>query len=1251
MKKKKLSITLALASGILLLSSCGKKDFEEQKVFDKAMLEENLDNEKEIEKEEESSVLNHIGTVQFKTTDSLKVYSDSYYQHGLIITQNAAGYIGFYSLHYNTHLVAPMYHEQWIQSLNVFTNQNIGYFIRVQYEDVYTIYDSLGNTVYKGDKELDVETNLINNKVYLSLFDSEKEEMLHYEYQADSSLQKIVNLPIQMDKEIVDDEKEDDLEEPLKFGDIFVGNKLDLTDFGMAGSYIVNSNNLYTVFNENDVKVSTFALPEDVVANIIGGQLIYQIYTALPDEVEDYSFSRLIELKAVKYDLKTYSIDLKTGEKFELECEYIIENSLPYKDSLGVYKYGLSYIRKIGDHKELMTGESYLIDADGHLVQNLTGYEVKYFTRLNENYYYNMSTKVIYDSSLNEIAYLSDMNPQRIKDANLFIGKMNGKYGAVGYDGKVLVPFEYNSLAPLENASIDIKDNYIIASKSVYDEEIQNSVTQYYRVDLNNGTSKFLGNNISVIYDDLYLVKTGVGYKYISQDKDYSVIELDSIYNENDYNKYYTFSANYNNTKYIFSKTYDETSRVLNTYTNTYDIESTTTYNIFNINKYPKTNFTTIGTEITEDIHLGVTLNDTYSMAIGTNDILVAKENNYSYSKFTPTADGKYVIKSNDKLILIVYDKYGNTVDITNSTITAEFENEKNQYFYRFDLMKDETYTFRFIIDETENHYAKYELYMSKYETEDSALVLDLQNPSAEVNLGEFDYFYVKIPKFELSSSFTTPANFKVSVGTNALFDVGKMNTDKVSYNYSTGLSNYTVNMSSSDTYLRVYYSSSNTTDNISISLTSLNENVIEGSSIFTAKKLNSANQFTMPYDSTPIYYSYTNNTTKEQLVSLDIKSYRSGSTVSYQSLYYAFFDEEYKLIGNSSSNNSSSVVKNVFLKPNEKIYVALKNSYSSYSADVTINVTNVAELTGEVQIASYQELKFSQVGTYYYKFTADKYADINGYENTLSYLGGTGSVSYFDKNYNVVNLSNMDSGVEYYAMFKANTITSAPLLLTYSLTPNVKTYRGSIEEDVTASYQSNFYKYSNTTNKNMVVMVDTEILSKSTYTYPLSGTAYINIVDENGKVITSAYATQKAKLIVQIPANTTYFISVYSSYYNSSYPSSLRTVVTELPNSTSKSMAIEYGEYAYQVFTCEETATYRIATSGMDLYSQTLTLQIMNFNELSTHSTASNSSYDYEIVKDVKLYKGETYVLQYYNGRSSSAYTNSFTSTITKIK
>ena len=508
------------------------------------ILENNME-ERETENSVEKSVNKLVGYSKFSVTGT-EIIQD-YSEYGLLVTKTKLGFIGFYSLNYQKYLIEP---QAGLTNYKVYTDNNLGYFVRTYKDKTYTIYDSLGNIIYESSLPYSVEkTTKINNELYvtiardlklaierpikdkieLPIIDKEfpfKEKFkisslekasiaaikleLHFKYNEDYSLTKVSALPEEIQQEVT---KPTSTDNTLTFGDQYASqNKVDLSKYGVEGRYLVKTNNTYSVTNKTNIIIKSFSIPNNAQqVYLIGNNLIYQTFTV--DSLNPETANTNLE--------KTYAINLKTLTVTELDLSYLLFDLETMKDENGIHNYGIAHITKM-DGNELEVGYSIvLIDENGKILEDLTKYESpQSFIKVGDNFY-NEETKILYDSKLKEIAHLESINPVNIEYAKMFVGQENGKYGAISYDGKVLIPFIYDSLNPLDD-KIDLKDNCLIAKKG----------NDYYSLNLSTGAAKHLGTDVKKLYNDLYVItdQTANTLSIISQNETY--ITFGSTYSQ-----------------------------------------------------------------------------------------------------------------------------------------------------------------------------------------------------------------------------------------------------------------------------------------------------------------------------------------------------------------------------------------------------------------------------------------------------------------------------------------------------------------------------------------------------------------------------------------------------------------------------------------------------------------------------------------------------------------------------------------------
>ena len=1182
--------------------------------------------EKDVKTDEVTSL---ASTITFTTNGKTVVVTDEYYQSGLLVLQNEYGYRGYYSLHYGKYLVNPMFIPELIQYEEIVIDSNVGYFIYLKYRNNYYIWDALGNLIYNGDEEAYVSTVVINEDVY-SILNMENSKV-NYKYTS-TGLVQVANLPKEEDKEVV--EKEEDIDkDKLEFGDLFVGDKLDLTPYGLVGHYIVNSGILYTVFDQYDNKLSTFVLPNGVKARIVEGNIMYQEYIPLPHTARDYTYSVGDNYNVVKYKLNTYVIDVVKGNTKTINCDYIIHDLVPYKDEQGVYNYYLALIQNVGKEKELKSNETYLIDKDFNLIQNVTGYEVTFYKKLDNGYYYNSYTDVIYNSQLVEVAYIGDMNPVFYEKEGLFIGRMDGLYGAVNLEGKVVIPFEYYSLWPLDS-DLSIKENCLIASKRVYDEENYTYVTQYYRVNISNGSAEFIGkgDNVNKIYNGLYLTKMNNAYLYMSQSSIYSKVELDPEVT-GDYNNYAVRSLRVFNSKYAITKTFDYVSEEYNEYTGQLERVNKVNYNVFNISPF-KTQMITFGTEVKEAYNLNLSAATSKFLVLGKNDLDIPNGYSKVYYRLNMNTDYIYAIKSENEIGLNVYDAYNYPYQVTQ----IYNYDDSMYYYYLTGLVKGETYYLHVTDNESSPSHSQFEVYLSKHEIDSMPLIMDLQNTSGVVNPGNSECSYVYIPKYNGDTKFD-PEVYYTLTSSNVPAEFFIYTDSYYSNCICYGETSYNLELSNGPYYIKVYHKNSNSTSDIHLTLKPTSDiNLYEGECLqqpITLKrdgdpvldssgnptydyygniKLEVANKVDVYYGNKR-YYKYENTNDVSTVVRFEFKTYRLGSS-NTASVYYQFYNSNFEPIG-STYSYGSTFSKEVILDANEVVYIGLYANYSSYDLTVEIEPTDALFIENKtLTINSTNTINFYNSGRYIYKFKTNKDAYCKYSHSTYTYDCTINSITYYDKKGNTINVGNLVSDTEYYVVFEVLNNNSYSASFEYTLMSNVHELTSSSYYTPTSSSDYFILKYTNNTN------VDKYVTFTSFIEY---GYAYLSVLYNNLSIASSS-GSKTTSVSLVIPAKTTYYIRTYGSYYN--YEMNVTVSETRRLDDVFSVNVESYGtsQYAYQ---CEKSGVYALYLDNLTMtnYYYMLTSYTTKDSIYVNKNTTINGTYYY-----FTLTAGEAYLFSFNN-------------------
>ena len=218
-----------------------------------------------------------------------------------------------------------------------------------------------------------------------------------------------------------------------------------LDEYGHPGYQLIKNSSRYIVFNNKGNEIASFTDPNADASFFVGDYLIFQNSVKLDENNNNYDY---ISETGERYSLETYRINYLNAKKEAVDASYLLskENNAihSFKNAKGINAYAYADLKTISDKKILSsTKETYIIDSSGVLHDNVTGINLGAFERLGDNYY-NTDSKTIYDGNLNELSILANMNPIKVNNADIVVGVVEGKYGAVNYKGKVVLPFDYD---------------------------------------------------------------------------------------------------------------------------------------------------------------------------------------------------------------------------------------------------------------------------------------------------------------------------------------------------------------------------------------------------------------------------------------------------------------------------------------------------------------------------------------------------------------------------------------------------------------------------------------------------------------------------------------------------------------------------------------------------------------------------------------------------------------------------------------
>ena len=623
MKKGLIGLLGLISVSIITLASCGGNNNGANPMgtgsWGANEVSKNIEAQKEDNVPAEEVIPVNYTIAGEKVFDRKDIVSQEYAKYGLLAVRNDYGYVGFYSLNHNNWLLEKQYLEK-VLNFDVVPDTYVGYFLRIIYDDILYVYDSLGNKVLESTKDNDcnyrdsicrISSSYINKKVYLTVIDEEN-TTTYYEYSSTGNISKISSLP--QAQANVDNKEASPFAKNSKYIDL---NKVDLKEYGLDGYYLSKKDELVTVFDKiKNIPVSTFTVPNGSTMVFVGNKLIYQNSYTVSEDEKNYSYYD----GRNKYIVETYTVDLLNGEKKAINVAYKIENVFgPYMDKDGAYSYALISKRSF-ENNVLKSNEMVIIDSKGTIVSNLNGYEADDFVKIGTSYY-NTVTKVLYDSTLKEIAYLEAINPKMMEKYNCFVGTVKNKYGIVNSNGNVAIPFDYTELY-----TDFIESGYVFGVKN----------EALYRVNIQTGNEELLGTIYKKYNNYIYIVD--------NSSNSFNIVFVKNNIKDN------ISADNYNTLGSLDSKLFDSnvikfTRTLKNYYAQGKDyIEE----NFINVSKNVAPNKATYvaqGTEITSNAKLGEEITEAETITTGINKMYITSANG-NYFKFVPTEDGYYNLPS-----------------------------------------------------------------------------------------------------------------------------------------------------------------------------------------------------------------------------------------------------------------------------------------------------------------------------------------------------------------------------------------------------------------------------------------------------------------------------------------------------------------------------------------------------------------------------------------------------------------------------
>lgn len=425
---KNFILSLLIVSLILIVSGCTSKKF----TLSSDIILNNI--------EKSNPIKVPVNDVFASDFGELTVTNDIAYTTGYLIVTDEIGRRGCWSLAENR-LIVPL---QTDLTINLKSVTNFGYYIEtMSFDDKKTIYDPSGIIVVDTDKYMVANVTGNRKPIYDDLG-----KFLHYEYIEVVTTLTVKDSELGLQQTI----KEYKIDPKTKqrtlinndLGDYYKGDdvkKVDLKKFGLDGYYGKEFNSYIYIYKNDDTLVQTIQIPESDVTVIFDGKILIQTSYLVDSFTDNYTY---IE-NGKRYVLITTSIDLLKNDKKNLKLPYKITSLIPFNDKNDIAMYSYVKMRKINSKILIPETTNAIVDSKGTILTEINGVDFSSLKRLDDKHYYDSKSKYVINDKL-EPLYLLPLEYSIIQSENIIVLIQNNKYGAIDYDGKVVIPFEYTNL-------------------------------------------------------------------------------------------------------------------------------------------------------------------------------------------------------------------------------------------------------------------------------------------------------------------------------------------------------------------------------------------------------------------------------------------------------------------------------------------------------------------------------------------------------------------------------------------------------------------------------------------------------------------------------------------------------------------------------------------------------------------------------------------------------------------------------------
>jgi len=374
---------------------------------------------------------------------------------GIVFVQNAAGHRGAYSFPLDRFIVP-------VTSGAELTIRQVPYFgtyINVFYsiEGERAVFDLLGNTPVERDRYSTI--SITSEQVLVpdenGEFRSEYVEVIQTLTSEDSSKGLVATIK----KYLVDPktgertEYKSLMQEPgnnlsQMFTDPLMG--LGLDDYELRFIH----ENLFVFDKESEELIRTLTLANTSMLLFMDQHFIQQNYTKVHEDEEDYSYIHQDQ----RYRVQVKQVHLLTGEEKLLDLDYLITQWMPFVDEEGAFTYAYIAYRPFDEIENDVSpfggdGPIYrgIINKDGEIVATTPGLNLMAMAQLGDHHYFDREKEIVYDKELTPLYSLGDSaihNYTFVLEHQLIVMQYDGQYGAIHFNGNVVIPFIYRQLYP-----------------------------------------------------------------------------------------------------------------------------------------------------------------------------------------------------------------------------------------------------------------------------------------------------------------------------------------------------------------------------------------------------------------------------------------------------------------------------------------------------------------------------------------------------------------------------------------------------------------------------------------------------------------------------------------------------------------------------------------------------------------------------------------------------------------------------------